>query len=85
MNTFAKETREKSSSHAPPWLVFMRDVTPILLQRLPVNQAGKINFRDVYSYPAPQRQQGYKHCIPPGHPGMPHLKTVTAQRLNTVI
>lgn len=76
INTFAKETGEKLSSHAPLWLVFMRYATSILFERLPVKKAGKINFRDqaMYSFPAPQRQQGYKHCIPPGPPGMPRPK-----------
>lgn len=78
MNTFAKETREKSFSHAPPWLIFTREVTSLLLQRLSEKLAGKRNFRDqiMYSYPVPQ---GCKHCLPPGHPGMPCPKTVTAQ------
>lgn len=77
---------EKSSPRAAPRLVFMRDVTPILLQSLPAKQAGKTIFRDptMHSYPAPQRQQGHKHCIPPGHPDTTRPKTVAAQQLNAV-
>lgn len=47
MNTFVKEDQEKSSSCAPPLLIFMRVVSSILLQRLLVNihQASKIDFK----------------------------------------
>lgn len=57
MNTFVKEDKEKSSSHAPPSFIFVKDVASILLQRLLIyiHQGGKMDFKDqtMYTYTAP--------------------------------